>query len=173
MPEGSIMREWRLKTMAFLLVFLHATAAQAQQEGRWGLGIGFSKMTVGNAPEYIVLPMRLYMPIEKKALRLEPEIGLVRAKYTSLKQKETQIGTGIFAKLPASSDMLIYWGGHLKFLITYRFIKKVSLDVIFEIKDSGIGFIAGPITSVEYFLSQRFSMGDETRHDIYADSSGE
>lgn len=161
-----VMRAYALMGLAVLILMACALDVRAQTVRRWGLGMGIPAMVVSGESE-LPMPISCYLLIETEKLRLEPEIGLLREDFSSVEREETrfvlQLGSGIFAQRYVADNLLSYWGGRLGLMLLFQSIRDEPIysDVIIRSESSGIGFLVGPATGMEYFPVRRFSMGGE------------
>lgn len=162
-----VMRAYALLGLAVLILTTCALDVRAQTVRRWGLGMGIPAVVVSGARNELPMPISCYLPIETERLRLEPEIGLLREDFSSVEREEThfvlQLGSGIFAQRYVADNLLSYWGGRLGLMWLFQSIRDEPIysDVIIRSESSGIGFLVGPATGMEYFPVRRFSMGGE------------
>ena len=149
---------------SLLVLAVLSPSALAQQNPRFGLGVGLSSGAIGGGGTEIIesylSPASIYVPITFTTFRLEPEIGIFRVSQESgdFSTSSTlfQLGTGVFILRP-EGNTAFYYGAR----VGITRLSSSTDTAIGENESSSLNFFVGPATGGEYFFSDNFSLGGE------------
>ncbi len=139
--------------VAVVLAAVVAIPAQdvRAQDTRVGLGVGINE------------GLSIFVPIDFGSFRLEPQLGfrMMSSESGNVDRSSTTLilGTGIFAEGAEVANTVIYYGGRLGIV---QNSEKVETPAG-ETDESTLDFFLGPAVGVEYFFSDRFSLGGEAQ----------